>query len=109
MEEEYRLHKTTASEDLDGEVNGHADDDASTAALRSPPLTPSEIPTIRISSESTREPNGHVDVKLEKPETAQSSEDPGSPLAMNGEESLSAFSNKRLCERWLGKTCRRLC
>jgi len=110
MEEEYRLQKNTASESVDGEANGHADDDASTAALRSPPLTPSEIPTIRISSESTREPNGHhVEVKLEKPETAQSSEEPGSPLGLNGEESLSAFSNKRLCERWLGTSQPRLC
>ena len=102
MEEEYRLHKTTASEDLDGaadDVAGAADDDASTAGLRSPPLTPSEIPTIRISSESTR---GPVQVKLEKPETAQASEEPRSPLVMNGDEPLSAFLNKRLCERWLG-------
>ncbi len=86
MEEEYRLHKTTTSEDLDN---------ASTVGIRSPPLTP-DIPTIRISSESTRA-NGHV---IEKPETAQAS-DPGSP--MMGDEQLSAFSNKRLCERWLGE------
>jgi hypothetical protein len=55
MEEEYRLHKTSASVDLNGQ-----DDNASTTAMRSPapdrtqPDTPAEIPTIRISSESTR-------------------------------------------------------
>ena len=72
MEEEYRLHKT----------NGH-DDNASTAALRSP--SPSEVPTIRISSDSTRPIQNGAD---EKPPTSR--ED-------------ATFSNKRLCERWLGE------
>lgn len=96
MEEEYRLHKTAEGVGEGGgegeadEADGadEADDNASTVGIRSP-LTPSEIPTIRISSESTREPNGHVEVR--QPETAQATEEP-----------LSAFSNKRLCERWLG-------
>lgn len=125
MEEEYRLHKTTASMDQNGQ-----DDNASTTAMRSPrldtlrePDTPSDIPTIRISSESTRgqvngegvnghgAANGNGSVKgkgkevevpdLEKPETAKSGEN------QEGEEDdqefVSAFSNKRLCERWLGK------
>jgi len=125
MEEEYRLHKTTQSVD----VNGH-DDNASVAAVRSPsraserlPTTPADIPTIRISSESTRVPpkgangaNGTshqaTDSKssarsydatgdLEKPETAQANEEPGTPINQQGEEFVSAFSNKRLCERWL--------
>ncbi|WVQ95035.1 hypothetical protein IAU59_002127 [Kwoniella sp. CBS 9459] len=129
MEEEYRMHKTAPSVD----ANGHADDDASTAGMRASsdrgPNTPSEIPTIRISTESARTPNGtthnrglssstnhgeerpHMEPVLEKPEIAQTSEEPGSPLAMKGEEqseeegdesdSPSAFANKRLCERWL--------
>jgi hypothetical protein len=84
MEEEYRLHKTTAS----------IDDTSSITAMRSP--TPSEIPTIRISSESTRE-------VLPKPEVAQTGDDQGSPMALDGDEEISAFSNKRLCERWLGE------
>jgi hypothetical protein len=97
MEEEYRLHKD-------------ATDDASTTAIRSPaepstqPNTPSDIPTIRISSESDRvRPNGKHEPVLEKPELAQANENPGSPMPMtaNGEEVVSAFSNKRLCERWL--------
>jgi hypothetical protein len=99
MEEEYRLHKNTTNE-LD------ATDDASTTAIRSPaepstqPNTPSDIPTIRISSESDRVRHEPV---LEKPELAQANENPGSPMPMtaNGEEVVSAFSNKRLCERWL--------
>ncbi|RSH88815.1 hypothetical protein EHS25_003043 [Saitozyma podzolica] len=103
MEEEYRLHKNTTNE-LD------ATDDASTTAIRSPaepstqPNTPSDIPTIRISSESDRvRPNGKHEPVLEKPELAQANENPGSPMPMtaNGEEVVSAFSNKRLCERWL--------
>ncbi|WWD19144.1 hypothetical protein CI109_103602 [Kwoniella shandongensis] len=129
MEEEYRLHKTTASVDL----NGGEGDFSSTQGIRSstsdaggsgsvPNTAVSDIPTIRISTESNRNAqpsaeagvNGHgrmpsQDVKkmepvLEKPETAQqTSEEPGSPLALKGEEgeTVSAFSNKRLCERWL--------
>jgi hypothetical protein len=80
MEEEYRLHKTSNS----------IDDSASITAMRSP--TPSEIPTIRISSESAR----HAPAK---PETAQTGEENG----LDGED-VSAFSNKRLCERWLGES-----
>ena len=115
MEEEYRLHKTNASEDL----NGYAHDDASSSGPNSPsdqptPNTPSDIPTIRISSESTRVPNGNRNGKhdvevpgLEKPETAQANDESGSPLTMQsgaeGEEVTSAFSNQRLSERWLGE------
>jgi hypothetical protein len=41
---------------------------------------------------------------LEKPETARSNEDQGAD--QDGQEYVSAFSNKRLCERWLGQlTC----
>jgi hypothetical protein len=106
MEEEYRLHKNTTELDA-------AADDASTTAIRSPaqpntqpstqPNTPSDIPTIRISSESDRvRPNGKHEPVLEKPELAQANESPSSPMPMaNGEEVVSAFSNKRLCERWL--------
>ncbi|WRT68489.1 uncharacterized protein IL334_005465 [Kwoniella shivajii] len=138
MEEEYRLHKTTASIDL----NGHADENTSTAGIRSSsdvdgasrgPNTPSDIPTIRISTESARTPNGTIshhhhekkesqqmDTVLEKPEIAQTTEEPHSPIGMKfdapnqgeqgedqdqegGEEGSqpSAFANKRLCERWL--------
>ena len=111
MEEEYRLHKTSASVDLNGQ-----DDNASTTAMRSPapdrtqPDTPAEIPTIRISSESTRgQSNGThngtetgMDVPdLEPPEVAQATEEPG--VNQDSKEFVSAFSNKRLCERWLGE------
>ncbi|KAK4689842.1 hypothetical protein P7C73_g263, partial [Tremellales sp. Uapishka_1] len=98
MEEEYRLHKTS----------GSVDDISSVAGTKSPPrtpATPSDIPTIRISSESDRsKPNGKVPV-LEKPEMAQAMAEPGSPLAMKTDDDeefeASTFSNKRLCERWL--------
>ncbi|KAL7422419.1 bud site selection protein [Cryptotrichosporon argae] len=141
MEEEYRAHKTSASVDASALVstrahsNGSAgddgddDDDASTRAMRSPrppldgdgsgdapPDTP--IPTIRISSESTRgAPNattgtGKEDVRveppvLEKPETAQASENGAAAQIKKEQEegkkaaAGSAFENKRLCERWL--------
>lgn len=117
MEEEYRLHKTTASVDLN--IQG---DNASTAALRSPNQQPSsagssDIPTIRISSESSRvQRNSNGDSRdgvsvpdLEKPETAQKSqagEEGRSAMGVDqeGEEYVSAFSNKRLCERWLGES-----
>lgn len=86
MEEEYRAHKHTAS----------LDDAASTHAIRT--ATPSaEIPTIRISSESNRTPNA-IPTELEKPETAQGT---GEGMEVNGDGEISAFSNKRLCERWL--------
>ena len=93
MEEEYRLHKTTASVDVNGQ-----DEASSTAPIKSSPSTPGEIPTIRISSESTRGQPGQQGQPgaegVEKPELAQG--DNG-----DGDEVVSAFSNKRLCERWL--------
>ncbi|KIR98993.1 ChAPs family protein [Cryptococcus deuterogattii 2001/935-1] len=114
MEEEYRLHKTNVSVDM----NGEAGDGASLAGLKRTSSegvnTPSDIPTIRISSESMRTPNtasgtgfsekpGTRKPALEKPETAQANEDPNSPLGMKSEgvQPVSAFSHKRLCERWL--------
>ncbi|KAK8854711.1 hypothetical protein IAR55_003450 [Kwoniella newhampshirensis] len=125
MEEEYRLHKTTASVDLNGDVG----DNSSTQGIRAsstvgegsvPNTAVSDIPTIRISTESNRTGpssagmNGHgrnpsqevkqMEAVLEKPETAQQiNEEPGSPMALKGDEgeTVSAFSNKRLCERWL--------
>lgn len=89
MEDEYRSqHKASKSVTLEGNGPSSSQDG------RSPVHTPSDIPTIRISSESSRVgPNGH---QLERPELAQVEEDPSSPLEQN-----SAFSNKRLCERWL--------
>ncbi|WWC90631.1 uncharacterized protein L201_005567 [Kwoniella dendrophila CBS 6074] len=127
MEEEYRLHKTTASVELNGFA---ADENASTAGIRGSgegaPNTPSDIPTIRISTESTRTPNGtqlhhqkkesqQMDTVLEKPETAQVNDEPNSPIGMKADDASaegeeedestvdqpSAFANKRLCERWL--------
>lgn len=115
MEEEYRLHKTNVSVDM----NGEAGDGASLTGLKRTSSegvnTPSDIPTIRISSESMRTPNtasgtgfsekpGTRKPALEKPETAQANEDPNSPLGMKSEgvQPVSAFSHKRLCERWLG-------
>jgi hypothetical protein len=90
---------------------------------------PSAIPTIRISTESARTPNpvdsanfpGRVseenedeaeaeeeeeEVVLEKPATVHEKEDTSGAagvLSSEGEEGVSAFSNKRLCERWLGE------
>ncbi|EIW68211.1 hypothetical protein TREMEDRAFT_71943 [Tremella mesenterica DSM 1558] len=96
MEEEYRLHKTVASVDLNGT------DASSTDGIHSTVNTPSDIPTIRISSESTRgqingvehsSTSGH---EPERPELAQVEENNSSIRVEN-----SAFSNKRLCERWL--------
>jgi hypothetical protein len=97
MEEEYRAHKRTETID------------------ESAP--PAEIPTIRISTESARTPMGHARVPtsasvatngtieaipedeevpaVEKPETAHAE------VADGVDEETSAFSNKRLCERWL--------
>ncbi|WVQ80068.1 hypothetical protein IAT38_002169 [Cryptococcus sp. DSM 104549] len=144
MEEEYRLHKTNASVDMNGDDGDAASlrglrqssDGTSTQGGRGGETTPSNIPTIRISSESMRTPNtasfanGDAAAKaqegtiaeaanedsetetegekaenpvLEKPQMTQATEEPHSPLAMKGEgeETVSAFSNKRLCERWL--------
>lgn len=121
MEEEYRMHKNKASVELDG----IADDTASTTAIHSPPTsaTPSDIPTIRISSESTRvkvNGNGHKpdeaddleqdhptpDLKetpIEKPEEAHGevAAEPAAAVKSDTDDAMSAFSNKRLCERWL--------
>lgn len=148
MEEEYRLHKTHASVDLNG-----LNDASSVAGMKSPPLdrepsrTPSDIPIIRISTESARTPNAidadqnggkfpdapqhhddddqgseehtqdeqekeEAEVEqpvLEKPQTAHEKEDPAGAsaagqLSGEGDEAVSAFSNKRLCERWLGES-----
>ena len=82
MEEEYRMHKTTASVDM----NGSAEDSASVTGVKSPSDKSSDIPTIRISSESTRTPATALTDLGDAPE----------------ESVTSAFSNKRLCERWLG-------
>ncbi|WVN86330.1 uncharacterized protein L203_101493 [Cryptococcus depauperatus CBS 7841] len=122
MEEEYRMHKTNASLDVNEEVG----DGASITGLKrrsseAEVQTPSDIPTIRISSESMRTPttaasgapsNGDASEEqpvameeptLEKPETSHTQEEHRSPLGfMEGlEEPVSPFSNKRLCERWL--------
>lgn len=154
MEEEYRLHKTHASVDLNG-IN----DASSIAGLKSPPSTgrpeQSDIPTIRISTESARTPNGEIsqsrfpnsvgepseenletdteheheqgsirssldgdgseledrpteaETVLEKPQIAHEKEDAsgaGGVISGEGDEAVSAFSNKRLCERWLGES-----
>jgi hypothetical protein len=150
MEEEYRLHKTHASIDVNG-----LNDTSSVTGMKSPAppeteelevpgsavsATPSEIPTIRISTESARtpnpvngdgkfpervaevnedddaeetlshtgteEPDHETEAVLEKPETAHEKEDAtgaAGVLSDEGGESVSAFSNKRLCERWLGE------
>ena len=95
MEEEYRVHKSNASKD----INGHDDETASTTAIRSTsPAT--GIPIIRISSESTRGAPGSNG--LEGPANPQ---EPGSTATAKDAdaETTSTFSNKRLCERWLGK------
>ncbi|WWD02301.1 hypothetical protein V865_000340 [Kwoniella europaea PYCC6329] len=103
MEEEYRLHKTSASVEMNGFT---ADEDASTTGVRGgssagggEPNTPSDIPTIRISTESTRTPNGTtfqhqkkesqsqpMDTVLEKPEMAQVNDEPNSPIGMKADD-----------------------
>lgn len=128
MEEEYRAHKQTTSLDM----NGAADDSASITGVRSPPRTPTDIPTIRISTESSRNqangkaveharqpsvtsikeetgeeeegsPTSVPTVEVEKPAEAHGVQDadPAQNQVLDGEEEVSAFSNKRLCERWL--------
>lgn len=127
MEEEYRKHKNAESIDqgagqgpnrgLTPEAGAGGDDDASSAGTRSPndrSRSPSNIPTIRISSESDRiaaAANGHVDEletvqegpELDQQPLAAGTDAPQSPEATQAEgpEAMSAFSNKRLCERWL--------
>lgn len=143
MEEEYRLHKTHASVDLN--LNGNHDASSITGVKSPAPSNvdaedagtepPSAIPTIRISTESARTPSASAtngsfpdapeavtaseaaqsdqagdeaepEPVLEKPETAHEKEDgSGSAGVISGEgdEAVSAFSNKRLCERWLGE------
>lgn len=148
MEEEYRLHKTHASVDFN--ASGIPHDGSSTKGLKSPTedrpstaRTVSDIPTIRISTESARTPNGDTQSKfpnsedgqevdepqdlgsetetaaeagqagkqaeseLEKPKTAHEKEDASGAAGVisgEGDEAVSAFSNKRLCERWLGES-----
>lgn len=143
MEEEYRLHKTHASVDFN--ASGIPNDASSTTGLKSPPgdrpettRTTSDIPTIRISTESARTPNGEAQSQfpegpevdepqdletetdageekveqqaepvLEKPQTAHEKEDGSGAAGVisgEGDEAVSAFSNKRLCERWLGES-----
>lgn len=158
MEEEYRLHKTHASVDFN--ASGIHQDGSSTKGLKSPTedrpdtaRTVSDIPTIRISTESARTPNGDTQSKfpnsengqevdepqelasgsgsgsgsgsetdtaveagqagkqaeseLEKPKTAHEKEDASGAAGVisgEGDEAVSAFSNKRLCERWLGES-----
>jgi hypothetical protein len=93
---------------------------------------PSAIPTIRISTESARTPNptqsnfpdrvseedededsparteeiGEEEHVLEKPAVVHEKEDVSGAAGVSGEgeEGVSAFSNKRLCERWLGES-----
>lgn len=103
------MHKSNFSVDTNGN-----DDAASITGMRSPvqPNTPSDIPTIRISSESSRRTDDaapeasrgseeqHVEIPdLEKPEIARADDD-GGPLPLD-DELASAFASKRLCERWL--------
>jgi Chs5-Arf1p-binding protein BUD7/BCH1 len=142
MEEEYRMQKAHA--DIAATVQEEeavADDDASTKGVRAPPSpsrehTPtssavqsptiaptddaeSTIPTIRISTESSREEslraekaaaaakvngkeNANAVEGLQQPAQAAASEGDGESkdATTGGQESFS-FSNKRLCERWL--------
>lgn len=101
MEEEYRLHKTSGSVDMNGIADNAPTKDIRSSGDTETSSTPSEIPTIRISSESTRgpgKPKQAAENTIERPEIAQASQDPRA----DGEEVVSAFSNKRLCERWLG-------
>lgn len=118
MEEEYRQHKGSASVDISlgpkKEENGHADENASTRALHSPvPSTAgSEDSDDDGNAEETEETGKGADSKermeapvLEKPESLAHA-----PEQKDDENESSyqpsTFSNKRLCERWLGEsTC----
>ena len=157
MEEEYRAHKRGETVDLGkaaqaaaaraGEQDAESDN-ASTRGVREgsePPTTAkTDIPTIRISTESARTPvsgatpDGELPkeereaAEVEKPQAAHgvaedkaesasatAAETGGVPAAttadtgatgngealanghVNGDQAISAFSNKRLCERWL--------
>jgi Chs5-Arf1p-binding protein BUD7/BCH1 len=142
MEEEYRMqkaHADIATVARDEEVV--ADDDASIKGLRTPPSASGEdspastfeqsptddaestIPTIRISTESSREEslraekaaaaaklNGMENAKavegLQQPAQAAAGEGDGeskdaTPIGGPGGQESFSFSNKRLCERWL--------
>ncbi|KAI0305206.1 chaps-domain-containing protein [Multifurca ochricompacta] len=147
MEEEYRMQK--AQTDITAATREEvADDDASTKGVRtsasmsqddsptsspeqSPTYEPADgaegtIPTIRISTESSREEslraqkavaaakvngveigNGDPAVEgLQQPVQAAASEGSGegkdaTPIGGSGGQETFSFSNKRLCERWL--------
>lgn len=117
-----------------GRLDGEADDDASTKGMSSPvsdtevnptqsELNISQIPTIKISSESDREqevgdtkPDADsvanvttaaspsvASQELEKPLQAAAGDDTDKTSDTNGNPTQEgfSFSNKRLCERWL--------
>ncbi|KAF8520927.1 chaps-domain-containing protein [Hysterangium stoloniferum] len=135
MEEEYRMQKAQA--DISNVVNGSADivngadDNASTRAISSPApngsnqTSSSDIPTIRISTESGRDKKAKKTEEMSaQADNVKAAEAPGTPeetvgkpvqaaVHEDGEETASgetanvnnaeafSFSNKRLCERWL--------
>jgi hypothetical protein len=115
-----------------GGMGGKGDDASSVTAMKSPPPQsdgegsepPSAIPTIRISTESARTPNP-TQSKFPDRVSEEDEDEENSParteeigeeehvendvvsgaagVSGEGEEGVSAFSNKRLCERWLGE------
>jgi hypothetical protein len=148
MEEEYRMQKAHADIAAASREDTLADDDASTKGVRESPTVKREdsptsstapslthvdvgegetvIPTIRISTESTREEslktekaaatakmngmengNGEPAVDgLQQPAQAAAGDGDGekkdaTPINGPGGQESFSFSNKRLCERWL--------
>jgi hypothetical protein len=132
MEEEYRQHKTSGSVDTTAtmlasagkrEENGHAesDENASTRAIHSP--VPSDHESEEASPADEHGVNGEQLVQkeagekqgqdqmppttpsIEKPESLAHAPESGDKEDDNAEASFqnSNFSNKRLCERWLGE------
>lgn len=132
MEEEYRMQKAQVEINTLIEATKHtnganeADDNASTRGVISPSQTPihsetdaspSNIPTIRISTESSREKrangeNGEAQDTDETTPKAFVDKPIQAAISNDGDETLAdenaglstepfSFSNKRLCERWL--------
>jgi len=123
MEEEYRQHKSSGSVDATAamqaagagkkEENGHADENASTRAIHSPvPSYPSDAASDdggQQSPTTAEPPNGEqqdaaaspTTPSIEKPSTLAHA--PEDKEAEPSSYEHSNFSNKRLCERWLGE------
>ncbi|KAF6744819.1 chaps family protein [Ephemerocybe angulata] len=132
MEEEYRMQKAQGDIKQVG-GNGHAasgsrgvihedgtvvqDDKASTRGIIAPPSPePTEVPTIKVSSDSVEDEDAEegdivatpshlrngVSALVEKPvQAAGEDKQDSSDITAVAQAEPFSFSNKRLCERWL--------